>query len=286
MALVLTLMVVVLITAMVVEFSYGVYTSTAALHNWETMQRLSFISKSGVNFVMGRLSDPLTPRVELYRYLGREIPVQNVLEGFEGSILVKGESENGKFNLNSLVGQTNADNPDAFKIFRNLLKNLDLNEGLADRIADWIDRDPNPRVRDSEEGAKNTYMDSVDELLLIRGVDRKTYEKLLPNVTVYGDPNVIAIDINAAPIPVIMSLYDNNRATAEKIVREREAAPFENTGNVEKLPDDLIRTVSWRLRSSDYRITCTAEEDKIKRTIETVVTTGGSRPTVQYWREL
>src|SRR5512139_1596351 len=40
MALVLVLMIVALITAMVVEFAYGVYVNTNALNNWQTSQKL------------------------------------------------------------------------------------------------------------------------------------------------------------------------------------------------------------------------------------------------------
>jgi hypothetical protein len=41
MALVMTLMILALITSLVVEFAYGVYTTTAALQNWKDSQRLS-----------------------------------------------------------------------------------------------------------------------------------------------------------------------------------------------------------------------------------------------------
>ncbi len=49
MALVITLLVLVLLTAMVVEFSYGVYTGTNNLYNWRDAQRLSLMAKSGVS---------------------------------------------------------------------------------------------------------------------------------------------------------------------------------------------------------------------------------------------
>ena len=48
-ALVVTLLALVLITAMVVEFSYGVYTGTNNLYNWRDSQRLSIMAKSGIN---------------------------------------------------------------------------------------------------------------------------------------------------------------------------------------------------------------------------------------------
>ena len=47
-ALVVVLLALVLLTAMVVEFSYGVYTGTNDLYNWRDSQRLSVMAKSGV----------------------------------------------------------------------------------------------------------------------------------------------------------------------------------------------------------------------------------------------
>ncbi|MBI4688679.1 MAG: hypothetical protein HY754_00165, partial [Nitrospirae bacterium] len=49
MALVLTLMVLVLITAMVTEFAYGVYNGTNSLYNWYDSQRLSVLANSGMD---------------------------------------------------------------------------------------------------------------------------------------------------------------------------------------------------------------------------------------------
>ena len=50
-ALVVVLLALVLLTAMVVEFSYGVYTGTNDLYNWRDSQRLSVMAKSGYKCV-------------------------------------------------------------------------------------------------------------------------------------------------------------------------------------------------------------------------------------------
>ena len=292
MALVLTLMILTLITAMVVEFAYGVYTSTSALYNWRDSQRLSFVAKSGVAMAVNTISR--APRDELYKYLGKEIPVPNVSEGFSGSFIIKAEDENSKFNLNSIVylnGQKNA-----YDAFKKLLDTLGLEESIADRIADWIDQNSDPRLRDSEEGAKNGYLDSVDELLLIKGIDRQTYEKLSPYVTVYGYDGTSGsrlININTAPIPVIMSLAEGiSKDDAQRIVNARELKPFTGTG------DENFAVAAGSLKAyftddkvvmdaSNFRITAIAEENKIKRVIEAVVRIGGgSQGVILYWREM
>jgi len=283
MALVLTLMILTLITAMVVEFAYGVYTSTSALYNWRDSQRLSFVAKSGVVMAVNTISG--APYSELYRYLGREIPVPGIPEGFNGSFVIRAEDENSRFNLNSLR------NADSMKEFKRLLANLGLDELIAERVADWIDPDSDPWLRDSEEGTKNAFMDSVDELLLIKGIDRQTYEKLSPYVTVYGFVGMEdrRININTAAIPVIMSFNENiTKEMAERLVRSRELEPFTtpgdlvNAGFAVNLSPDIITTDFPR----NFRITSVSEENKIKRVIEGVVRVNrGSQGTIFYWRE-
>ncbi len=71
-----------------------------------------------------------------------------------------------------------------YNCFKRLLDALALDVKIADRVVDWIDRNSEARLSDSEAGAKNGPLDSVDELLLIHGISREDYDKLLPYVTV------------------------------------------------------------------------------------------------------
>jgi general secretion pathway protein K len=290
-ALVLTLMILVLITAMVVEFSYGVYTTTSALHNWKDSQRLSFVSKSGISLALKTISD--FPQNELYRFPGKmEIPVENILEGFTGTVIVSVEDENAKFNLNSLVYRNGQLNTRAYESFKRLLRNFGLDEGIADRIVDWIDTNNEPRLRDSEENAKNAYMDSVDELLRIKGIDRQTYEILLPYITVYGYEGTDSdlININTASIPVIMS-FNISKERAEEIVNYRKLTPFKSRSDLSKVPGfegpsgtSLMNRIA--VQAVSCRIISVSEENKIKRVIESVVAVGGISQKVKYWREM
>src|SRR3990172_7749332 len=94
MALVLTLLVVAILTAMVVEFAYGVYISTNALHNWQTAQRLSLAAKSATR-LGARL---ITQNASLYpghMEITQRIPFDEI----DGTISLRIEDENSKFNL-------------------------------------------------------------------------------------------------------------------------------------------------------------------------------------------
>jgi len=295
MVLVLTLAILVLLTAMVTEFSYGVYIATSALSNWRDSQRLSFIARSGITLAVKTISD--IPDEELFRFPGRvEIPVEKSVEGFEGGLIIEVEDENGKFNLNSLGKVWTDKSSRAYNAFKRLLNNLELNEVIADRVLDWIDTDnvPNKGSLDSEEGAKNDFFDSTDELLCIKGIDSRTYEKLLPYVTVYGvegQPADSRININTAPVPVIMSLDQSiTKELAGRVVAYRKINPFNdpsNLTNVVGFERDLIFSIRQMMttRPFNFRIRSVSEENRIKRVIETVVEKSGRSVTVKYWKE-
>jgi len=290
MALVITLMVLVIITAMVVEFSYGVYTGTTSLYNWRDSQRLSIMAKSGVNVAAKYLSTMVGS--QSYSYPGSmELPVENPFEDFKGVLAVKIEDENSKFNVNSIVrpdGRTL--NETAYNSFRSLLNNLSLDEKIADRIADWIDSDSNPRLADSETGTKNAALDSVDEILMINGISEKDYETLLPYVTVYGRRDNLIVNINGAEKPVLMCLSDSiTDDLAQTLINYRNATPFEVTSDISKVAgfDKIGQSLMGKIvtQGSVFRITSSAESGGVKRIIETVLNVSPSSVTVAYWKE-
>lgn len=292
MAVVLTLLIMAMITAMVVEFVYGVYTTNAGLYNWREAQKLSLAAKSGISLTTKIISE--NQNRYSYTYPGSiEMPVENILKGFSGKVVIRVVDENGKFNLNSLVWPNGTTNETAFNSFIRLLKNLNLDENIAYRVTDWIDRDLEPRRRDSEEGAKNDYLDSVDELLLVKGIDSQAYDKLSPLVTVYGIEQVYnnLININTASRAVIMSLDDNiTEALAERVINYRALEPFNRVSDLVRvagfegpLGQSLMNKIT--VKASNFRITSVAEEDRIKRVIECVIVVKGDAFLIGYWQE-
>jgi type II secretory pathway component PulK len=233
--------------------------------------------------------------LEMNKYLGKEIPVENILEGFEGTVVVRVDDENAKFNLNSLNTGNSQGHKPAYESFKRLLKNLGIqDETIADRVAAWIA--VNPMQKNGGDGIKNGFMDSVDELLLIKGIDAQTYAKLLPYVTVYGavsdsgvgGPDTDLININTAPLPVIMSLADNiSTQAAGAVIHQREAEPFtaDGKGRIETYSGFGGNGIPSRIvvKPSNLHITVTAEENRIKRVVECVVTTAGK---ILYWKEI
>ncbi len=287
MALVLTLLVLTLVVAMVVEFSYGVYTSTSLLSTWKDAQRLSGVAKSCVTLAVAALSDPLAR--SNYRTVGKvTIPVQDIVEGFAGTAIVTTEDEIAKFNLNSLrypIGQLNRE---AYLALRRLLKTLEIPEQIADRLANWLLKD-SPFPREQDEPYKDAYLDSVDELLLIGAVDLPTYERLLPYVTVFGPPGMLLVNANTATVPVIMCLAEEiSAAAAEGVVARRAFRPFTNSAEIRQVPglqSVVFRHGQFVVTSSLYRIAAAVEDHKVRRTIECVVELAGSTAIVRQWIE-
>ncbi|MEN6321014.1 MAG: type II secretion system minor pseudopilin GspK [Syntrophaceae bacterium] len=289
-AIVLVLLIMALMTAMVVEFASMTYTANASLSNWKDSQTLSLAARSGINLAVKVLSDKYDRYS--YTYPGSiTMPIPNILENFEGIVVIKAEDENGKFNINSIVMPNNTVNKKEYDSFKRLLKNLELDEKIADKVADWIDNDNEPRLEKSEEGAKNAYMDSVSELCLI--IDSKSYEKLLPFITVYGIGNIYAntININSASVPVLMAFDDAITAElAERIVSYRAVEPFQQTSDIVKVAGfegSLGQSLMGRItvKASNFRIVSEASVNGIKRIIDSVVGMTYGSFTVMYWQE-
>lgn len=292
MAMVLTLLVLALLTALIVEFSYGVYTSSESLSNWKEAQRLSFAASSGVSLAVKTISD--TEPFYSYTYPAKiDIPIMSMMDGFGGSVMISAEDENGRFNLNSLVEPNDLVNKKSYDSFLILLKKLELKETLAERIVDWIDRNSEPRLSDSEDGAKNGYMDSIDELILLHDMDSQDYERLMPYVTVFALDSSVPelININTASIPVIMSLDERiTEELAQRVVDYRDLTPFEKTSDIVKVAGyegPLGQSFLGRIavKATHYRITSVAEENGMTRMVESVIESNGTRVKIKYWRE-
>ncbi len=287
-ALVVVLLALVLLTAMVVEFSYGVYTGTNDLYNWRDAQRLSIMAKSGVNVSAYLLSD----KDMVFQYTETiELPIENPFEDFNGIITVRIEDEDAKFNLNAIVPYNDNDNDNVYdrersspyNCFIRLLKALSMDVKIANRLADWIDKNSEARLSDSEVAAKNSALDSVNELLLINGISGKDYDKLLPYVTVSKKRDNLIVNVNRAEAPVLMSLADGiSEETAKKVIQQRKSSPFADIGKFNIIAGTNLGSQRIKVYGEVFCIKSSASSGGVKRVIETVL---DSTNTVRYWKE-
>jgi len=154
-----------------------------------------------------------------------------------GRIAGQIEDLQGRFNLNNLVKNKQPSQLDVGR-FRRLLRQLALDEELAQTVTDWIDENEDVSIpggaedfeylgRDLPYRTPNAMMASTSELLLIKGIDREVYNALLPHVTVL--PEYTAINVNTASAEVLMTLIeDMTQSEADQLIEERGDNGYES----------------------------------------------------------
>ncbi|HET6725225.1 MAG TPA: type II secretion system minor pseudopilin GspK [Gammaproteobacteria bacterium] len=176
----------------------------------------------------------------------------------------------GLFNLNSLIGENGKINAQAVAQFQRLLAVLQIDPSIAMAVADWIDPDMNPTLpAGAEDGyyaglplpylAADQPLTSVSELLLIKGMTYRDYQRLLPYVVALPAAN-LRININTAPWPVVASLAKGiTPAQAQSIVAQRGPNGFQSVAQFQSLLPQRITTGAIGLSSSFFRLVATAK---------------------------
>jgi general secretion pathway protein K len=100
-------------------------------------------------------------------------------------------------------------------------------------LRDWVspssaaDEENYYTHQDPPYRAPHRIMTSVSELRLVKSITPEAYQKLLPYVTAL--PVVTPINVNSAPVPVLMSLSASmTKEAAQTIVSKRQESPFPN----------------------------------------------------------
>jgi general secretion pathway protein K len=279
--LIITLLLISILIALVVNFVYAVFIDTSSMSNWSNAQRASFIARSGQN-----LSTEYIKEIAQYSFTyEREVAIP-VEHDFGPNILLEiyVEDQNSKFNINSIVYPNGLTNEKALSSLKKLFEYLKINSDLPLIIADWIDPDSEPRLSDSENSSKNTFLWCADELKFIEGIDTTIFKAISPYITVYGSNE---ININTAELPVLVSLSnDMTEDLANRIIYYREGAPFENKNHIvrvsglEAIGIQILDRIT--VKTSSFGITAQATVNEITRIIESVV---DSSMQVQFWRE-
>jgi general secretion pathway protein K len=258
-ALVLVLWILAFLSVLVGEFCLAMRTEINITTNFKEETLSYYYAKAGVNLATHRLlyggvfPDSIEGNEESWNeeavewHLGSRIPP---ISFGGGSIEIEIENESGKVNIN----YANAG------LLRMMLNPFDLDEEerdiIVDSIQDWRDADDLYRLNGAEDeyygslvhpyGAKNGLFDSVEELLLVRGVTPEIfYGGLKEMVTIYpGESlssdnrvrtppvNANQININAAPPQVLRALPEMTDDLVLSILEHRAEQPFLSIGQV------------------------------------------------------
>lgn len=292
--LVITLLVTAILIVVVTELVYAVYLHTSIAHFYKDSQRASLLAQAGFEGAVYQLRETLKGRS--YLHLHRPSMVIETGTG-EGIVEVRVSDEQGKVGLNGVVYPNGLTNEVYYSMYIRLLRRLGLDESLADTMADWIDIDDELRQNGAEGfdykrlprpyTPRNGYMDSIGELLMIKGYDHKAFNILEPLVTTYTDG---LININTAPREVLFALSDEmDEGLVDGIIRYRESVPFKDKADIFKVPG--FETLGFDLQgkitvtSKTFRVFSRATVNEAVREVEAVVQIDGGRDRVRYWRE-
>lgn len=291
--LVAALLITAIVVAVITEIVYAVHMEASMTEAFADSQKASILAEGGVDLATLSISETFKDKGYIY-FTAQE--ARRKLPASGGELDIRVEDEQGKFPLNSIVYQSGEANEEKYAAFKRLLSSLRLPEGLAASMADWIDANDTPRPGGAEGRdyygllkppyrARNASLDSLDEMLLVKGYTPAVFRKLSPYVTVYGDG---LVNINTAPREVIMALSsDITVDMAQRVIDYREKEPFKDASEIRKVTG--FETVGFSLQggisvTSDYfRIYSRGVAGEGIRDVEAVVELKGRK--IAYWRE-
>jgi len=309
-----------ILSVIALSFSRETFVEVATARNSRDLVDAYYIARAGIASTIFQMYQKtyLTPQAgpaNLQQQPPDAIDLGKVTGQFgDGEYEVDIQDESGKINLNTVKEDQ----------LRNLVQIIGITDPdastIVDSILDW--RDPTPLARPN--GAKDEYyqsltpaysiwqdggrMKAVEELLLVRGVTSEYYygrrEKtpdgqiverygLSRYLTVYGTGQ--QINVNSAPLPVLLSIPNMPPAAAQSIFERRQVKPFAGWDelNREIVPNpgpSILQYISWGRRSI-FTLTASAHRtgSKARRVIRAIIRINnpGSQEkyTILYWNE-
>lgn len=257
-------------------------------------------ARAGLNIAIAAVTDSVDA--------GFDTSPKNFFKGEKTIALDQGEctisvsEETGKINVNLLKEENGRLNRMSIDHLLRLIDMLNLegagdfsiDYGIVPSIIDWIDGDDDvttlPFIEHKNQGAESGYysrlsdglkcrnapIDSVGELIDIRGMSPVIFQRLRDYLTVYGDGK---ININIASEFVLAGLSEQMDTTlARVIIDRRRLKPFESVSELRDIPgmtDGLYFEINRMLtvESTDkyYNITSRGTVDHLDCTVTAIV---------------
>jgi len=286
MALLLVLVIVALLTSLLTELAFSTLVDLRLTETFRDSTRAYYLARGGVSAGRMILQEDRNKYDALNETWSQGIVNYPVGEGV---VTIDIQDLDGKLAVNDLV---DGNNPQALVVDRFYRFFLALGiENLADpaeltaALIDWLDQgdEPYTMIRTDDvnipvSGAENLYyqsrqkpyqckngpLETLDELLLVRGFTPEILKLAAPHLTVNGSSQ---ININTASSKVLMSLSPLiDQQTAEALIARRQDSPIVTISELEDiLPAEtysvlksLANLKNLGTTSSFYRITARA----------------------------
>lgn len=237
-ALIMVLWIMAILIALSLSFSYMSKIAFRSTQNARGLTKAVLLAEAGINRAIIELQyKKMKPDdVEAWKADGQFMP----FDFGDGAYMVRVMPVTARVDLNT------ADE----KLLRGLLKVLnidtDTQDIIVDSILDWKDEDDLTRLHGAESDyymsldppykAKNANFDSIEELLFVRGVTREIFygtdsqKGLREFITIYSKS--AKVNINAAPIEVLMAIPGIGEEYARAIIEYRSNSAFKTLEEV------------------------------------------------------
>ena len=202
-------------------------------------------------------------------------------EAVQGQIYGKIEDLQGRFNINNLIDENGEVDQPSFEQFERLLTALGLDTRLAGVTVDWLDEDQIETIPFGAEDplytgmtpsyrTANQRITTVTELAALDGMDRDSFQALLPHVTAL--PERTPVNVNTATLAVLQSLGPNiTVGDAEGLIALREEQGFvDYAGVFAPLVDPGLQ--QWISESTSYfQLKAVVQIDTVRISLFTVL---------------
>ncbi len=286
-ALIITVLITAVLAALIAEVVYAVHVAAYRAGSFRDSSRASTLA-SGAALLAAKT-------IKLNAKDNRRLePLTFVYDGALVSVRV--EDEAGKINVNYMVMPNGSLHQENFQTYKRLVSLLKLDSSLAGALGDWIDANDDPLSDGAETRdyystlappytAKGAPLDSVDEVMLVKGYAPQAFGALKSFITVYTNG---LVNINTASAEVISSLDAGITLDMAKRVRSRAGSnPFTDASEIRSVAG--FETIGFGLQgritvdSSIYRLFITVKAGEAAREVEAVVDVNDMR--VFYWRQ-
>lgn len=294
--LLLVLVVVALLSALLTDWAFSTLVDLRLTETFRDSNRAYYLARGGVEVGRQLLRDDRNEYDTPTEMWGVGIPSYPVSD--DASVSISIADEDGRFNLNKVVDNLGENpNPLMRDRFRRLLTHLEIADpdALGDALIDWIDRNQATSARGAENSwyqglasplaSKDAPLDTVDELLLVKGFTPEIVEKLTPYVTVAG---VNKLNVNTVSKELLLVWSGVTDSAIDQLLTWRQDKPFKDKEDLKAaIGIDSFTALNLNTdiayQSEFYRITSVAQVNDGVRTVEVLLEKTGNR---QLWRRV
>ncbi len=281
--------------AVVLNLSHERYLFESYIQNSVETEEIFLVSKSASEAVI-KLLDMDDKKIDyLGEFWSQNIPL--VLD--EGKINIQIADQERYLNPNLLIKRKKIDQK-MFSIFERLFEILDVNQQILFNIVDWIDRDSFSSGGEEDYDlyrAKNSPLDTVEEIRLIKGVDDRIYNGRIVNGQFHpGLRSVISpysngkVNINTASKWVLMALdRDIDETVANAIISYRKGKPFKRVDdliNVDGMNSDILYRIKPYIDVKSENFLATIDIQLGDRKYKLVILLNRKGKTREIWKKL